>query len=96
MFRKLDMSLSKIQHEHGAMVVASRCDISFKQSAKLEDLLHVHTSVKKISAARIVLHQVVKRDDVLLVQADVELAFIDDNGRPKRIPSEFRQKFATI
>ncbi|MGB0843315.1 MAG: tol-pal system-associated acyl-CoA thioesterase [Alphaproteobacteria bacterium] len=86
MFRKLDMSPSKIQHEHGALIVVSRCDLRFKRSAKLEDLLQIHTNIKLVGGAKIVLLQNVVCNDQLLVTAEVELACINGDGRPQRVP----------
>jgi len=73
----------------GFAFVVRQMKIDFKRPAKMDDLLDLYTRPKDVKGASIVLHQQVKRGDELLVEADVQVAFVS-NGRAKPIPKPLR------
>lgn len=72
----------------GAYAVA-RLDIVYHRPARLDDDLLVLTRVTEVKAASVVIHQRVIRDTVLIASADIVVAFVARDGRPKRQPSQW-------
>jgi acyl-CoA thioester hydrolase len=70
----------------GAYAVAS-LNIRYAAPAKLDDALLVVTRLARVRAASVVIHQRVMRDAVVLTEADLVVAMVAANGRPKRQPS---------
>lgn len=69
-----------------------RMSLKFGPPAVIDDLLTVKTTLVKLTGARSFLRQEVWREDVLIVGADVEVAFINHGGGAKRFPDELRAK----
>lgn len=58
--------------------------IQFKKPAQMDDSLVVKTTVHKTTAMRLILEQKLYRGDELLVAALVQVACLNDKGRPTR------------
>ena len=66
-------------------------------SAKLDDLVEVHSRVLNVGGASLSAAQTVRRDDEQLVTMEVKLGCVGPDGRPARIPPDLRsviEKFA--
>jgi acyl-CoA thioester hydrolase len=63
--------------------------LDFLKPARMDDLLDVVTWPLQVKGASIVLAQEVRRDDDLLVKAEVRVAFISE-GRAQPIPKAIR------
>ena len=73
----------------GFAFVVRSMQIEFLKPARMDDVLEVTTTYEEIKGASITLHQRVARDDELLVEAHVRVAFVCDGGaRP--IPKALR------
>ena len=55
----------------------------------MDDVLEIATAPAEVKGASIVLHQRVTRDDELLVEATVQVAFVS-GGRARPIPKALR------
>ncbi|WP_296711891.1 tol-pal system-associated acyl-CoA thioesterase [Rhodoblastus sp.] len=71
--------------------VVARMQLEFLRPARMDDLLTVETKPSKISAAVIELEQIVRREEEILFTARVLIAALAD-GKPRRLPREFREK----
>lgn len=79
----------------GAYAVAG-LDIRYRAPAKLGDALVVHSRLTKLRAAALVIQQRVMRDDLLVAEATVEVAFVAPGGRPRRQPAEWLAAFEPL
>lgn len=61
--------------------------------ARMDDLLEVKTHFGAAKGARMILVQELWRGEALLAKADVEIACIALDGRPRRLPAEIIAKF---
>jgi acyl-CoA thioester hydrolase len=77
-------------HNKGFLFAVVHVDINYKNPARLGEIIEVATEVTEVSHVTITLRQLVFREDKLLVEAAVKLACINGNGKPRRIPEEFR------
>lgn len=76
----------------GAYAV-THMDIHWKSPAKLDDELTVVSTVENVRAASCVIHQRVMRGDELLAHAEVTAALLTPEGRPRRQPPDWIEKF---
>ena len=70
--------------------------IRYRAPAKLEDELLVVSHVREVRAASCLIHQQVRRGDEVLTDAVVTAAFLSPEGRPKRQPRDWVEKFKRL
>jgi acyl-CoA thioester hydrolase len=70
--------------------------IKYRLPAKLDDDLLIVTDIKEIRAASVLIHQRVMRGDEVLTDATVTAAFLSPEGRPKRQPRAWVEKFERL
>ena len=70
--------------------------IKYRASAKLDDALVVVSRVLEVRAATVLIHQRVMRGDEILTDATVTAAFLSLDGRPRRQPREWVEKFERL
>jgi acyl-CoA thioester hydrolase len=81
------------KHGEQSIWIIRRMKIEFRQPARVDDLLTIETKTAEISGARAILMQTIRRGGEVLVEARVECALIDDDGRPQRFPKQWRRLF---
>lgn len=75
--------------------IVRRMEIDFRLPARIDDLLVIETAVIEATGARIAMRQVIKRSNGdVLIEARVEAALINKQGRPRRMPKEWKALFA--
>jgi acyl-CoA thioester hydrolase len=93
------LRLMGIHHSalHGtASFVVRRMECDFLKPALIDDLLEVETRFGEFGGARMELSQAVKRSGEKLFEAQVRVALVDRNGRPKRLPQEMTKTFLSL
>ncbi len=85
-----------ILRQQGLAFAVRACSIDYLRPARLHDDLTVTTTLHEARGASLILDQKVWRAAELLAPAQVTLACIDLNGRPKRIPHAISTLFATL
>ena len=73
----------------GFSFVVRHMSIDFRKPAHMDDVLDIVTTPKEVRGASVTLNQKVMRGDDLLVEADVQVAFISA-GRARPIPKPLR------
>ncbi|WP_455476898.1 tol-pal system-associated acyl-CoA thioesterase [Bartonella sp. B41] len=76
---------SGVQSEKMFFVVR-HMEISFSRSAQIDNLLTVKTRINCVQGARFFMDQCILRDDTMLVEAKVEIALVNQEGKPRRLP----------
>ena len=84
-----------MERGEGTYAVAE-VNIKYKAPAKLADDLVVVSSISRLRAASVLIHQRVMRGDEILTDATVTAAFLSMEGYPKRQPREWMEKFERI
>lgn len=79
----------------GAYVVAD-LSIRYRASARLDDELMVVTRLEALRAASLVIHQRVMRGGEVLAEAMVTAAFVTPDGRPRRQPRAWLERFSGL
>jgi acyl-CoA thioester hydrolase len=79
----------------GVYMVAALA-IRYRLPGKLDDALVVGSRLSEIRAASCLVHQRVMRDGEVLTEADVTVAFIASDGKPRRQPRAWVEKFERL
>ena len=67
--------------------------IEYKKPASLEDELTIRSFVKSITKTSFFMNQIITKGDDTIVEAQVHLVFVNDLGKPVKIPDEIYSKF---
>ena len=73
--------------------VVKSCHIDFKKPAYFEDELLVETKVEEISKVKIIFHQILKKDNIIIVDSKVTITSINTSGKITKMPNEMLEKF---
>ena len=76
--------------EAGIVWVVRKIDAEYLAAAKFEDELMIETDIHSLSAARLVMNQVVRRGDQVIFTAQVTAVCMNAAGKPVRLPAEIR------
>jgi acyl-CoA thioester hydrolase len=79
----------------GAYAIARLC-IRYHAPARLGDALTVASRPSRLRAASVVIQQRVMRGAALIADAEVEAAWVDPAGRPRRQPAAWRARFGEL
>ena len=80
----------------GSAYAVVEVDIRYRKPARLADDLQVVSTVHQVRASSVHIQQRVMRGPELLTDARVTAAFLDGQGRPRRQPREWVEKFNAV
>ena len=86
---------SALESGEGVYAVAE-VSIRYRAPARLGDDLLVVTDLEAIRAASVLIHQRVMREGEILADAMVTAAFITPEGRPRRQPRDWVERFERL
>ncbi|WP_019219463.1 tol-pal system-associated acyl-CoA thioesterase [Bartonella florencae] len=66
--------------------VVRNMDINFSRPAQIDHLLTIRTRINRVQGARFVMEQYILHEERVLVTAKVEIALINETGKPRRLP----------
>ena len=82
----IGLSNLKIKEKFGALIIGKSCNIEYKKSALLEDQLNVRSFVKSITKTSFFMNQFITKDEKPIVDAQVHLVFVNEKGKPIKVP----------
>ena len=80
----------------GSAYAVVEVDIKYRRPARLGDDLRILSTVDEVRASSVLIHQRVMRGEEQLTDARVTAAFLDGQGRPRRQPKDWVEKFNAI
>ena len=86
-------SNKKILDQFNAIIIVKSCNIEYKKSAYLEDDLKIRSFVKSITKTSFFMNQFISRKNDVIVESKIHLVFVNNQGKPTKIPDEIYQKF---
>ena len=86
-------SNKKIKEMFNSLIIVKSCNIDYKKSANLEDELKIRSFVKSITKTSFFMNQIISRDEEIIVEAQIHLVFVNENGKPVKIPDEIYSQF---
>lgn len=96
MIRCVGVDQAEELRRSGSAYAVVEVDIKYRRPAKLGDGVQVVSAVEQVRASSVHIHQRVMRGPEVLTDARVTAAFLDGEGRPRRQPSEWVEKFRAI
>ena len=82
-----------VQDQFNSLIIVKSCNIEYKKSAYLEDELTVRSFVKSITKTSFFMNQIITRGEEIIVEAQIHLVFVSNEGKPVKIPDEIYLKF---
>ena len=76
--------------EQGLAFAVARMTIDFLSAAAIDDVLVITTRLKRAGGARIILSQGIERGGQSVVRAEIEVALVNNAGKPVRLPEAVR------
>ena len=89
----LGFNNKKIKEDFGSLIIVKSCNIEYKISAHLEDELSIRSFVKSITKTSFFMYQFITRGEDLIAEAKVHLVFVNNKGKPMKIPNILFQNF---
>ena len=89
----IGFSNKKVQDQFNSLIIVKSCNIEYKKSAHLEDELTVRSFVKSITKTSFFMSQIITKGEEIIVEAQVHLVFINNEGKPVKIPDKIYSKF---
>ena len=96
MIRAVGVDQADELRRSGSAYAVVEVDIKYRRPGKLGDDLQVISSVQQGRASSVDIHQRVMRGEEVLTDARVTAAFLDGQGRPRRQPKDWVEKFKAI
>lgn len=89
-FRRLGCTYGTMMSEGWATVIR-RVECDFRAPAFMDEEITITVRVAKITRVTLVLQYACRRGDDLLALAHVTFAFLDQSGKPIRVPASVRE-----
>ena len=82
----IGLSNLQVKEQFGALIIVKSCNIEYKKPAHLEDELSIRSFIKSISKASFFMNQFITKNQVSIVEAKVHLVFVNEKGKPIKVP----------
>ena len=89
----IGFSNKKIREKFNSLIIVKSCNIEYRKPAHLEDELTVRSFVKSITKTSFFMNQEITRKDDVIAEAKVHLVFVNNDGKPIKIPEDIYLKF---
>jgi acyl-CoA thioester hydrolase len=89
----LGFNNKKIKQDFGSLIIVKSCNIEYKISAHLEDVLSIRSFIKSITKTSFFMNQFITRGEDLIAEAKIHLVFVNKEGKLMRIPESLFQDF---
>ena len=89
----IGLSNLQIKEKFGALIIVKSCNIEYKKSAHLEDELSIRSFVKSATKTSFFMNQFITKDEFSIVEAQVHLVFVNEKGKPIKVPDIIFKNF---
>ena len=89
----IGFSNNKILDQFNSLIIVKSCNIEYKKSAHLEEVLTIRSFVKSITKTSFFMNQIITKNKDVIVEAQIHLVFVNKEGKPVKIPDEIYSKF---
>ena len=89
----IGLSNLQIKEKFGTLIIVKSCNIEYKKSAHLEDQLIIRSFVKSVTKTSFFMNQLITKGESLIVEAQVHLVFINEKGKPVKVPDVIFDNF---
>ena len=96
MLRLLGQQHTELRAERGVHWVVRRCAIDYLKPARLDDTIEIVTGCGEMRGASLDMIQHARRNEEILVRAELVVACMGEGGRPVRLPPLVRTALAQV
>ena len=89
----IGLSNIKIKKKFGSLIIVKSCNIEYKKSAHLEDELNIKSYIISLKKTSLIMKQLIMLEKELISDAQLQLVFINSDGKPEKIPDEIIKNF---
>ena len=89
----LGFNNKKIKEGFGSLILVKSCNIEYKKPAHLEDELSIRSFIKSTTKTSFSMNQFISRGEDLIVEAKIHLVFVNNEGKPMKIPGALFEDF---
>ena len=82
----IGLSNLEIKNKFGALIIVKSCNIDYKKPAHLEDELTVRSFIKSVTKTSFFMNQIITKEDITIVEAQVHLVFVNEQSKPVKVP----------
>ena len=91
--KKIGLSNLQLKDKFGINIIVKSCSIEYIKPARLEDKLNIKSFIKSATKTSFLMKQTIFNDENTIIEAQIHLVFVNDKGRPTRIPGIVFDKF---
>ena len=89
----IGLSNLQIKEKFGALIIVKSCNIEYKKPAYLEDNLNIRSFIKSVTKTSLIMNQIITNGDNVIVEAQVHLVFVNEKGKPIKVPETIFNNF---
>jgi len=89
----IGLSNLQIKDKFGSLIIVKSCNIDYKKSAHLEDELTVRSFIKSATKTSFLMYQYITKNEISIIEAQVHLVFINEKGKPVKVPDVIFENF---
>tara|TARA_B100000579_G_C22153052_1_gene541740 strand:+ start:62 stop:484 length:423 start_codon:yes stop_codon:yes gene_type:complete len=82
----IGLSNLQIKDEFGSLIIVKSCNIEYKKTAKLEDILKIRSFIKSVTKTSFYMNQILTKGETTIAEAQVHLVFVNEKGKPIKVP----------
>ncbi len=86
MISSFELNNKKLLNDYQTLIIVKSINIKYKKPAKLEDKLQIYSSIKSITKASFTMCQKIKKNEELVLEANIHLVTVNLEGKPIKIP----------
>tara|TARA_B100000900_G_C20323912_1_gene611366 strand:+ start:213 stop:635 length:423 start_codon:yes stop_codon:yes gene_type:complete len=89
----INLTNLQIKEKYGALIIVKSCNIEYKKPAYLEDNLNIRSFIKSVTKTSLIMNQIITNGDNVIVEAQVHLVFVNEKGKPIKVPETIFNNF---
>ena len=92
MLRKMNIQQHKLKCNYNIQFIVKKLSVEYNKPSMLDDLIKIESSILKVSAAKIIMKQVMHRKNDLIAKINLTLGSVNSLGKPVRLPTKILNK----
>ena len=89
----IGLSNLQLKNKFGTHIIVKSCNIEYKKSAYLEDELNIRSFIKSVTKTSFLMNQFITKGENIIVEAKVHLVFVNEKGKPIKVPDVIFENF---
>ena len=86
MISSFELNNKKLLNNYKILIIVKSINIEYKKPAQLEDKIQIYSLIKSISKASFKMCQKIKKNEEIVLEANIHLVTVNPEGKPIKIP----------